>query len=67
MVAAGYHGKKSGRGFYSYTAPPAPPPRKLTAEEGNENPYGESEGDVDVGLGRLLLKDQGAQSKVKGK
>ncbi|GAA5853676.1 hypothetical protein JCM9279_000272 [Rhodotorula babjevae] len=67
MVAAGYHGKKTGRGFYSYTAPPAPPPRKLTAEEGNENPYGESEGDVDVGLGRLLLKDQGAQSKVKGK
>lgn len=65
MVAAGYLGKKSGRGFYTYTAPPAPPPRKVSAEEGNENPYGESEGDVDVGLGRLLLSDSKKGNKGK--
>ncbi|GAA6006403.1 3-hydroxyacyl-CoA dehydrogenase family protein [Rhodotorula paludigena] len=58
MVAAGYLGKKSGRGFYSYAAAPPPPPQKASADDGTETPppYGTTEGDVDVGLGRLLLK-----------
>ncbi|BGP13645.1 hypothetical protein JCM10213v2_001577 [Rhodosporidiobolus nylandii] len=62
MVSAGYLGKKSGRGFYDYSAPPPPPPSKPAGAdaEGVESPppYGvsETQGDADVGLGRLLLK-----------
>ncbi|GAA6047630.1 hypothetical protein JCM3770_001597 [Rhodotorula araucariae] len=64
MVAAGYLGKKSGRGFYSYTPAGPPPPIKAGSDAVNApSPYGDSEGDVDVGLGRLLLNDKGKAKK----
>ena len=60
MVSAGYLGKKSGRGFYSYEATPAPPPpRKPGVEDPTDSPapYGNAEGDVDVGLRRMGDKE----------
>ncbi|GEM09494.1 3-hydroxybutyryl-CoA dehydrogenase [Rhodotorula toruloides] len=64
MVSAGYLGKKSGQGFYTYTAQPPPPPRKDKNDGTDADPpYGNAEGDVDVGLGRLLLKSIGADKK----
>jgi hypothetical protein len=60
MVSAGYLGKKSGRGFYSYDATPAPPPpRKPGVEDPTDSPapYGNAEGDVDVGLRRMGDKE----------
>ncbi|GAA5833890.1 hypothetical protein JCM11251_006001 [Rhodosporidiobolus azoricus] len=66
MVSAGYLGKKTGRGFYSYTSPPPPPPTKAAADDGGIDtppPYGTSEtnGEADVGLGRLMLGRGGAK------
>ncbi|GAA5875563.1 hypothetical protein JCM3774_006104 [Rhodotorula dairenensis] len=61
MVSAGYLGKKSGRGFYSYDATPAPPPpRKPGVEDPTDSPapYGNAEGDVDVGLRRMGDKEE---------
>ncbi|GAA5978286.1 hypothetical protein JCM10908_004298 [Rhodotorula pacifica] len=61
MVSAGYLGKKSGQGFYSYNATPAPPPpRKPGLEDPTESdaPYGNAEGDVDVGLRRMGGKEE---------
>lgn len=65
MVSAGYLGKKSGQGFYTYTAQPPPPPQKERKDDGTDAdpPYGNAEGDVDVGLGRLLLKSIGVDKK----
>ncbi|BGP37784.1 hypothetical protein JCM10449v2_001706 [Rhodotorula kratochvilovae] len=64
MVDAGYLGKKSGRGFYSYAPAGPPPPMKVGSDDVNTPPpYGDSEGDVDVGLGRLLLNDKGKKNK----
>ncbi|GAA5861725.1 hypothetical protein JCM8547_000716 [Rhodosporidiobolus lusitaniae] len=64
MVAAGYLGKKTGRGFYSYTAASPPLPQKTGVDNSGVDtppPYGTTEtpGDVDVGLGRLLLGKEG--------
>ncbi|GAA5900791.1 hypothetical protein JCM6882_007665 [Rhodosporidiobolus microsporus] len=64
MVAAGYLGKKTGRGFYSYISPPPPPPTKSLGDDGGVDtppPYGTSEtnGEADVGLGRLMLGREG--------
>ncbi|GAA6029452.1 hypothetical protein JCM8097_003686 [Rhodosporidiobolus ruineniae] len=61
MVSASYLGRKSGRGFYSYTSPPPPPPQKAARDDGGVDtppPYGTTEqrpGEVDVELGRLML------------
>ncbi|GAA6003220.1 hypothetical protein JCM10207_001806 [Rhodosporidiobolus poonsookiae] len=67
MVSAGYLGKKTGRGFYTYVSEPAPPPQKARGEDGTETPppYGttETQGEADVGLGRLMMKGLGGGKK----